>query len=387
MAQEAADAPSATVSLAPVQVEELRAALKATRAAMEGQAAELASARQALAERDAASAEQKAVMDAAESENSGLRAQLAAAADSAAREAETLRRTVEEQAASLLSARQALAERDAAATAANLDAAVAAAVVAGDTAAEAALKVADQVKQAAESAAFATMEELAALRIELGQWEAELAAVQRKEDSGAGEVQSSMTLHPASEYINGMGNRIETGIKRQDTAYVEETFKHFAKEGKTLPKDQFIPLLEELGMLISADDVDGLFKSLDVNGDRGLDWDQFKTVVMVPSIVEQLIKTLPISQLIADALPIEEGRDPLRVLSETSSEQIKCSCSVLMQYLETMLEDAVRKLKESVDCMDRMQTGTGAKKFEVPVAMSAGMVKDFFGGLAERLGV
>ena len=51
--QEAAAASPAANSLATDQVRELRAALEAARAELEGQAAELAAARRALAERDA----------------------------------------------------------------------------------------------------------------------------------------------------------------------------------------------------------------------------------------------------------------------------------------------------------------------------------------------
>ena len=55
--QEAAAASPAANSLATDQVRELRAALEAARAELEGQAAELAAARRALAERDAAAAQ------------------------------------------------------------------------------------------------------------------------------------------------------------------------------------------------------------------------------------------------------------------------------------------------------------------------------------------
>ena len=53
LTQEAAAASPETNSLAPDQVRELRAPLESARDALEGQAAELAAARRALAERDA----------------------------------------------------------------------------------------------------------------------------------------------------------------------------------------------------------------------------------------------------------------------------------------------------------------------------------------------
>ncbi len=445
--------PPATESLAD-QVRELTAALEAARAALEGRTAELAAAGRALAERDAAAAEQIAGADAAmRSENSRLQAQqatVAAAAESAMKEADALRRALEEQQVELLTARRELADKHAAentesvsfpeqqavaaataesatresdalrrameaqkaelltarrefadedaaaaATAAEAAAAMAAAVAAAETA--------QQARQGAASAAVATVNGLASLRLTLEQWEVELAAEHGPVHATAGENRGGGSLKPEghvgesdrftgsepasnAECKNRIKGMIEAGIKRREPVFVREAFNRVAQGCSTITQEQFSSLSEELGLAFAADSIADLFRSLDINNDGGLDLEEFKQALLIPSPVEQLIQTLPISRMISDAMPRERGRDVLRLLSESSTEQIRNVCCVLIPYLEATLEDAVRKLKASFQAMDRSETSSGAKKFEVPQALSAGTVGDFFGGLAARVG-
>ena len=370
----------------------MRAALEVAHAALEGQATDMAAAQRALAELDAASDERKAEADALRGENLGLQAQQAvyvAALDSATKQTDALRRALEEKTADLLSARQALADRNAAATAAEAAAAVAVAAAATATASQ--RKAAGQAKQAAESAALATMDDLAAMLLELERWRVELAADQgyartRTAERGGGQGLPGEGHTSMTESKSKIKSQIDAGIKRQDLKVVEEAFHRFEKDCQVITKQQYILLLEEFGLFKTVDDVEALFRSPGVIRDGGLVWEEFKSVALVPSTVEQMIKTLPLSQLIADAMLIEKGKDPLRALSEISPEQVKDSCSVVMPYLEKVLDDAVRRLKVSFELMESLETGKGAGKFEVPAEMSAGTVQDFFGGLHARIG-
>jgi hypothetical protein len=243
-----------------------------------------------------------------------------------------------------------------------------------------------QAHHAAIPVALAIMDDLASVRLELEQWALESKLAAAKGTSTADQSEADLLQRHTTEEEN-IKDRIEAGIKRQDLKVMEEAFQRFAQKGQTITKQQYILLLEELGMYKAAEDIEGLFRSRDHGTKGGLDWEEFKSVMLIPSTVEQLITALPISRLIANAMPIEKGREPLRALSTISPEQIKASCSVLVPYLQKILEDAVHKLKESFELMERMKTSMGAGKFEAPSEMSAGSVEDFFGGLAARIGM
>jgi hypothetical protein len=126
---------------------------------------------------------------------------------------------------------------------------------------------------------------------------------------------------------------------------------------------------------------------MDVNDDGVMDLEEFKRALRFPSSTQQLISTLPILQIFADAMPEKMGNVCLRQFGQISPKQIEDICKEAMPFVEKVLKDAVGKVRESFEVMDKSQAGNSASKFEVPPEMSAGTIEDFYGGLTGRIGI
>jgi hypothetical protein len=117
-----------------------------------------------------------------------------------------------------------------------------------------------------------------------------------------------------------------------------------------------------------------------------MDLEEFKKAVRFPSSIEQLVTTLPLSQIFADAMPDEMGTDRLRQFGKLTQKQIEDICLESIPYVRNVIQDAVENIRASFEAMDKSEATKGASKFEVPPEMSAGTVGNFHGGLAERIG-
>ena len=183
-------------------------------------------------------------------------------------------------------------------------------------------------------------------------------------------------------------NQITAGLQRRDDKYLNDFYQRWLLKSHTsgLKSREFSSALNELGVILDDAECQVLFKTMNVKDDGFMDFDGFKRAVHIQSPIEQLIRTLPVTEIIADAMRRDKARDLLRCFSETSTDQIKEICIVLVPFLESVLLDTVEKLKLSFGVLDKSKSSKGAAKFEVPQAMSAGTVEDFFGGLASRIG-
>jgi hypothetical protein len=182
--------------------------------------------------------------------------------------------------------------------------------------------------------------------------------------------------------------RIEQGITRRDSSRLEEIFdKHKDPATNSILKEQFVTILESLGVFpenepASVDESN--YGSIDHGA---IDFQEFKRAASVSSALERLIRTLPLVEMVADALPKEKGRDPIRLFSEITTIQIQDIFSALLPHLEKLLIDCAKKLKASFDRMDTVQAeaAMGVNKFEL-IPMSVGKIDDFHQGLSSRVG-
>ena len=184
--------------------------------------------------------------------------------------------------------------------------------------------------------------------------------------------------------------QINAGKHRRDVLHLRQIFTRSAVmkgEVQVLTKERFPVVMEELGVPMDDGSTEDIFRSLDTNTDGVLDFDEFKHAVNTPSTIEQLISSLSISQLVADAIPKEKGKDEMRIFSRMSTEQMKEMCRVLMPFLENTLVEAAADLKKAFEKIDHAITAAqAASKYQVPPEMSAGKVDDFFDGLSARVG-
>ncbi len=398
--------------------------LEAARAALERQSGELEAALRALADQDTAAAQKVADANAVvlgSEDSRPLRTGFAAAEDSAAKEAEALRRALEGQTAQLDAARRALTERDAAAgaTAAEAAAALAAAVAAAEIAASE-RTAAVQARQVAASAAMATVDGLACLQLALEQWEVvELAAGHLWEGremtpKEAGESQRQMVIPPLSEHsklvqseqamsdsqmhsspsedegCKKLQAQIELFLNRQDEACVGRAFTKYSDEArKLILPTRLHEALAEFGVHLPLEEATMLMTTMDVHNNGGLDLQEFTSALRQPtSPVEQFVATLPISGMLASSLAIPGAAEPLKELCTLDSDRLNAGIEAFSLSLHQVLKVRLAKLKillDSKEAKDQEDSdGSGAKC--AVFVMNAGSVKAYHEGMYERIG-
>jgi Ca2+-binding EF-hand superfamily protein len=181
-------------------------------------------------------------------------------------------------------------------------------------------------------------------------------------------------------------NRIRAGIDRRNDEFLENYFKRKTQEYETstLNRQQFTSALEELRVRLNEDDINILFRTMDLNSDGVLDQEEFIKAVRFPSTLEQFISTLPIIQIFTDAMSEETDQESrLRQFSRISEKQVEDICKVIMPFLEKLIKDAVKETKVSFEAMESSASNT---KFMVPDEMPSGTVEDFHRGLPARIG-
>ena len=191
------------------------------------------------------------------------------------------------------------------------------------------------------------------------------------------------------DFVVKVRNQIQAGINRRNDSFLVSFYQRkIAGFGTSaLNQQQFSSVMEDLGIDLKEEEIDIFFRSMDANNDGFMDLEEFKRAVQSPSTIEQLIKTLPLSQIFADAMPAIKGDDRLRLFCQLTAEQIEGIIQGAIPYIKTIFEDAVAKIKISEDAKDKSRANQGAGKFEVPPEMSGGTIEDFYGGLSARIGM
>jgi hypothetical protein len=199
----------------------------------------------------------------------------------------------------------------------------------------------------------------------------------------------STTKTSADDFAVQVRNQIQAGKNRRDDSFLASFYQSKITSFGTsaLDQQQFTSVLEELGIHLKDEEIEILFRSMDANNDGVMNLEEFKRAVQSPSTIEQLIYTLPISQIFADAMPDMKGTDRLRLFGQLTPEQIDGIIQAAIPYLKSTFEDAVDKVKISEEAKEKSKINQITGKFEVPPEMSAGTVEDFHGGLPARIGM
>jgi Ca2+-binding EF-hand superfamily protein len=205
---------------------------------------------------------------------------------------------------------------------------------------------------------------------------------------GAGQSERKVI---SEDFAAKIRDQICAGINRRDDEVLKNVFERTIRKSGSpaLSTELFTSALEELGLHLKEDEIKALFHTVDVNNDGVMDFEEFKRAVQYPSAIEQLISTLHINKIFADAFMVPDimGDEPLRQFGQISSEQIKEICKAAIPFLETALTEAKEKIRVSYEAMDKSEASKRGKKFEVPPEMSAGTVEDFHRGLSGRVGL
>ena len=162
-------------------------------------------------------------------------------------------------------------------------------------------------------------------------------------------------------------------------------------------KENLASSLNELSIDIEQAHALQLFTEMDVNNDNGLSLEEFTKAVHVAyervlGPYELWARSLPLSQILADALPIStsnagEKDNHLRFVSEMDSNTIDEVVKAFAYGLKRMLQDNCTLLKKAYAKMEENQNALGAgDKFEVYIA-KAGRIEDFHKGMTELVGM
>ena len=155
-----------------------------------------------------------------------------------------------------------------------------------------------------------------------------------------------------------------------------------------IPSGKLERVLEELGVVVTKDELDHHTRIVNLNFDSCIRYNAFKHIVLSPSAAEVWASTLPLSRLIADALPKISDCNHLRVISSLTSQEAEFVAEEVCAALRVLLLRHVGQLKASFQSMDKLMLKDGAhaiSKFDVS-KMEAGTIQDFFNGLEGRIG-
>lgn len=181
--------------------------------------------------------------------------------------------------------------------------------------------------------------------------------------------------------------QVEKGFARRNIEFVRSIFdSHKRKESELISTSSLVSALSDLGSHIQAAEIDELLNYRSLN-DVGIDFQEFLSLVGTPSPIEEWVKELPLTQLVADAMPCIDclKTDQLRHLSRATRIQLEESCETIKEYLFKILQEKLIVLKEAYEKLDSQPAPDCNSKFQIS-KMSVGNIDDFHEGLANRIG-
>ena len=184
-------------------------------------------------------------------------------------------------------------------------------------------------------------------------------------------------------------NQVEEGFKRRIKNNIRIAFEsHKDPATGSILASSLKSALLSLGISLNTEDLSEIFKSRGLSHDEGLDFQDFKSLVSIPSPIEEWVRALPLSELVADAMPKNDGclqLDQLRNLSRMTQDQLEIACNVIREYLMKILQEQLAVLKDVHAKLDSHVAAENNEKFQI-CKMNVGNISDFHEGLASRIG-
>ena len=200
-----------------------------------------------------------------------------------------------------------------------------------------------------------------------------------------------------------INEQVILGFRKRDFKEIENVFKKYATiERDTsrthIEKGNLLMALKEFDSILDVsnadiDKEDFLFRSLDRNQDGILSLDEFVQAVQAPSPLDEWADSLPLPQILIDAIPRKAGHDHMRDLGRLSQEDIGCIVEGFAHGLKRLLELEVKKLQDSFTHMD--SDARAASKLAVEpctkyqaesTKLRCGKIEDFYLGMSTRIG-
>jgi hypothetical protein len=183
--------------------------------------------------------------------------------------------------------------------------------------------------------------------------------------------------------------KVDAGFRKRNDGYLRKVFeRHWEDEAAVISRGKLKNALEEVDIFFAKEEeVDTFLETMDISGDGVLDFEEFKRAVRFPGPIEQWAKTMDLAQLLTDSIPVKEGIDALRALSQMSNTDIDDTCAAFIRGLKRMLAENVLNLRNSFETQDTRdaQADQHASKFEI-FSLSCGRINDFHKGISGRIG-
>jgi Ca2+-binding EF-hand superfamily protein len=205
---------------------------------------------------------------------------------------------------------------------------------------------------------------------------------------------------PQSEGLQGSQNttelqkelhaQIKLFLNRKEDKIVERVFLKYADDArKLILPTRLHEALGEFGLYLLPEEIKTLLTTMDIDNNGGLDLREFEAALRQPSTpLEQFVKTLPISGMLASCLAVPGAADPLKELCNLDSSRVKTAIEVfsvsLLQVLTNQLDNLKNLLEAKETKAQEDADGSGSKC--AVFVMKAGSVKDYHEGFYARIG-
>ncbi len=200
---------------------------------------------------------------------------------------------------------------------------------------------------------------------------------------------ASATPRGAAPSLKTSQEQLLQGKVRRQAVY--EKYSKGSQDG--IRSDVFKQALSEMRqefVTLSDADVQTYFVDMDVNTNEALDEDEFRRALQKPFPIEQAVSALPLSRVIASALPGLHGinaDDQLKAFSKLGDEEVAAMAYAVSFELEKLLLEMVHDLRKGFEVKNNSAASGSDAGAKFSVVLSGGKIEDFHAGLAgERVG-
>jgi hypothetical protein len=189
-----------------------------------------------------------------------------------------------------------------------------------------------------------------------------------------------------ASYAAKVSERIEAGRRRRDPAHLRSVYDRFRGTSPKMARTSLAQALDELQAGPSkGETIDEISLAFDVDRDDQINFSEFTNAVLRPSPIEACCKQVNFHHAIADAIPLDDGDQPLRAMAHLTDEQIDVICTEALPAINRLVRDKVRELRVAFHARRQASNAAPGAKFSTFKA-SVGTPEHFFNGPSDRVG-
>ena len=175
----------------------------------------------------------------------------------------------------------------------------------------------------------------------------------------------------------------------RDLKFLEQVFHaHTDAVQRSIPQENLYYALSDLGLKLNDEEIEALFKSVDLDENGWLDFEEFVLATRTKTKVELWLDHIPLSRILSFCISYEDCEDPLRAVTKLKASEICAAVDVFSEGVKNLVMEYQSELKACYDDMDKKSSSVSSgisSKFQT-FKMSCGQVDDFYCGLMGRVG-